>query len=216
MILRQASSIAGLVAFSMLISMPGSASAVTVGGTVQPSIPSMQFMELTMTINDTTTIFELTGPDFSWFALGFDPGMEPTMIGYSLIVEGTDDDRTVVEQNLEGIGNPGSPQAMQNIDVLDIIQDDVNNLTTVIVERANNTGDVNDPIFSPSMTMLNIIGAYDSFSSPTSPNGVLSYHGSRGRGPGVIEFSVIPEPTAMMLAAIAAGFMLIAPRRSGR
>jgi hypothetical protein len=213
MILRQAWLFAGLATFVAFNSMPGSAAAVTVVGTVEPAIPSGQFIELKMTINDTTTIFELTGPDFSWFALGFDT---TTMQGYSLIVEGTNATRTVVEQNLQGIGDPGSPQATQNIDVLNTIHNSAIDLTTVIIERPNNTGDVNDPIFSPSMTSLAIIGAYDSFSSPSSPNPNLTYHGSRGRGFGTITFSPIPEPTGIGLALIAVVSMLIASRRSAR
>ena len=78
-------------------------------------------MELTMTIDDTKTRFELTGPDYSWFAFGFDT---TTMMGYSLIVEGLNDSRTAVEQNLVGIGNPGGPQATQNISIIDTIHDD--------------------------------------------------------------------------------------------
>jgi hypothetical protein len=211
MILRQAWLFAGLTTFAMFNSILGSATAISVSGTVEPAIPSGQFIELKMTINDTTTTFQLTGPDFSWFALGFDT---TTMQGYSLIVEGTNAARTVVEQNLQGIGDPGSPQATQNIDVLNTIHDAANDLTTVIIERPNNTGDSNDPVFSPSMTSLNIIGAYDSFSSPSSPNPNLTYHGRNGRGFGTITF--IPEPSGIALALIAAAWILVAVRRFSR
>jgi hypothetical protein len=189
--------------------LPCVASAVTVTGTVEPEIPSGQFISLKMTIDDTTTTFEMTGPDFSWFALGFDT---QTMFGYSLIVEGLDANRTAVEQNLLGIGSPGDPQEMQNIEIVSTTHDDANNLTTIIIERVNNTGDENDPIFSPSMTTLDIIGAYDSFSSPESPSPTLSYHGRDGRGFGVIEFVVVPEPggAALLVMAVA---LVAAPTR---
>jgi hypothetical protein len=189
-----------------LVVFVSDASGVTVEGTVEPAIPSGQFISLSMTIDDATTTFELTGPDYSWFALGFDTDR---MFGYALIVEGTDGNRTVVEQNLVGRGDPGSPQPTQNITIIDTTHDAANDLTTVIIERANNTGDGNDAVFSPSMTALEIIGAYDSFSSPSSPNGFLSYHGNQGRGFGIITFSVVPEPdTVLLLLASGALAML--------
>ncbi|MCI0335797.1 MAG: hypothetical protein L0228_21530 [Planctomycetes bacterium] len=204
------SSIAMFATFVALISLPGSAWATTATGTVAPLIPSGQFMSMTMTIDDTKTTFELTGPDFSWFAFGFDT---TTMQGYALIVEGTDGARTAVEQNLVAIGNPGSPQATQNISIVDTIHHAAVDLTTIVIERLNSTGDTNDPIFSPSMTSLDIIGAYDSFSSPSSPNPFLSYHGSSGRGFGTITFSIVPEPATASLAALAAAMALVVRRR---
>jgi hypothetical protein len=196
-----------------LVAIVSGAYGATVEGTVQPAIPSGQFISLSMTIDDAKTTFELTGPDFSWFALGFDT---TTMLGYALIVEGTDANRTVVEQNLLGIGNPGSPQAHQDISIISTSHDAANDLTTVVIERPNNTGDGNDAIFSPSMTELDIIGAYDSFSSPSSPNGVLSYHGSNGRGFGTIEFSAIPEPDTVLLLLVSGALALRRNRRSNR
>jgi hypothetical protein len=163
-----------------------------------------------MTIDDVKTTFELKGPDYSWFALGFDT---TTMLGYSLIVEGTDGSRTVVEQNLLGVGIPGSPQASQDISIIDTIHDAANDLTTIIIARANNTGDMDDAVFSPSMTELEIIGAYDLFSSPSSPNGFLSYHGRDGRGFGIITFSAVPEPTTSCYVALAASLNLIVFKR---
>src|SRR5262245_40841094 len=213
MILRQGWLFSGLATFVVLISMPRSAVATTAFGTAQPAIPSGQFIELNMTISDTTTTFEITGPDFSWFAIGFDT---TTMFGYSLIVQGTDAARTVVEQNLQGIGAPGSPQATQNINVLNVIHHSAVDLTTIVIERANNTGDVNDPIFSPGMSSLNIIGAYDSFSSPSSPNPNLAYHGSSGRGFGVIEFTVVPEPSAVSIALVWPAIALLVTARRRR
>src|SRR5262245_57074690 len=112
------------VAFAPLISLmclPASALSITVQGTGQPYLTSGQFMSLTMTINDSKTRFELTGPDFSWFAFGFDTN---TMFGYALIIEGTDGNRTAVEQNLLGVGAPGVPQDTQNINIVNTIHDD--------------------------------------------------------------------------------------------
>ena len=165
---------------------------------------------MSITIFDTKTRFALTGPDYSWFAWGFDT---TTMAGYSFIVEGTDDSRTVVEQNLSGIGDPGSPQDEQNISIVNVLHDVDNDLTTVIVDRVNSTGDPNDPDFSMSMTALPVIWAFDSFSSPTSPNGVLSFHGRDGRGDTVIEFSPVPEPTGVALTALAAAGLSLVRRR---
>jgi hypothetical protein len=193
-----------------LVVIVSDASAVTVEGTVEPAIPSGQFISLTMTIDDTKTTFELTGPDYSWFALGFDT---KTMFGYSLIVEGTDGNRTAVEQNLQGVAAPGSPQASQDISIISTIHDAANDLTTIVIERPNNTGDADDAVFSPSMTELDIIGAYDSFSSPSSPNGFLSYHGQGGRGFGKITFFVVPEPTTFWYVALAASLKLFGFRR---
>jgi hypothetical protein len=189
-----------------LVGIVSNASAAIVEGTVQPAIPSGQFISLSMKIDDAKTTFELTGPDYSWFALGFDT---ETMFGYSLIVEGTDGNRTVVEQNLQGVGLPGSPQVGQDISIVSTIHDAANDLTTILIERPNNTGDANDAVFSPSMTELDIIGAYDSFSSPSSPNGSLSYHGRDGRGVGTITFAAIPEPTTFWYVALAASLKLL-------
>jgi hypothetical protein len=205
MILRLVRSAVVFAPLISLISLPASALAITVQGTGQPYFPSGQIMSLKMTIDDAKTRFEMTGPDFSWFAFGFDT---TTMFGYSLIVQGTDGNRTAVEQNLQGVGAPGSPQALQNINIVNTIHDDLNNLTTIVIDRVNNTGDPEDPVFSPNMTQLDIIGAYSSFSNPANPNGTLSYHGSGGRGFGIIQFSVVPEPTAISLAVIAVAIAL--------
>jgi hypothetical protein len=88
-----------------------SALAATLVAHVDVDTPLGQEMALSITIDEHKTTFQLTGPDFSFFAFGFDT---TTMFGYSLIVTGTDAIRTVVEQNLQGTGNPGSPQASQN------------------------------------------------------------------------------------------------------
>jgi hypothetical protein len=209
---RSAAAFATLIA---LMCWPASAMAVTVRGTAQPPIPSGQFMSLTMTIDDMKTRFELTGPDFSWFALGFDTN---TMFGYALIIEGTDGNRTAVEQNLLGIGAPGTPQATQNINIVNTIHDDPKNLTTIVIDRVNDTGDPNDPVFSPNMTQLDIIGAYSSFSSPARPIGTLSYHGVGGRGVGYIEFAVVPEPSGVSIATVYSAIALLyaARRRDSR
>jgi hypothetical protein len=209
MILRQACVFVGIATFIALISMPRSAAAIAVSGTVEPAIPSGQFIAMKMTVDDTTTTFELTGPDFSWFALGFTEEM--TMKGYAFIVEGTDATRTVVEQNIMAVGDPGSPQSTQNISILNTIHDSANHLTTVILERANDTGDTNDPVFSPITTSFAIMGAYDSFSSSAAPNGVLTYHGRNGRGFGTI--TLVPEPGGVVLASLAVASMLFASKR---
>jgi hypothetical protein len=180
------------------------ACAIPIRGSVEPTTPLGQFVALNMTIGDTATRFELTGPDYSWFAFGFDT---TTMFGYSLIIQGTDATRTAVEQNLRGIGNPGSPQATQNISIINTLHDATNNLTTIVVERPNETGDPNDPVFSTNMTALNVIWASDGFASPSSPNPILAYHDTVGRGFATIAFSPIPEPANMILLATAvAGF----------
>lgn len=186
------------------------AEAQPVTGTVAQFSPLGQYMQLTITIYDTKTRFALTGPDYSWFAWGFDT---TTMSGYSFIVEGTDAARTVVEQNLSGIGDPGSPQEEQNITLLNVLHDMDNDLTTVVVERPNSTGDPNDPDFSTSMTELPVIWGYDSFSSPMSPNGTLSFHGRDGRGVTTIQLAPVPEPAVLTLAALAAAGLALVRRR---
>ena len=144
-----------------------------------------------MTIDDSATTFELTGPDFSWFAFGFDTTV---MQGYSFIVEGLDASRTAVEQNLVAAGNPGAPQDEQNITILSTTHDALNNLTTIVIERPNQTGDPEDPDFSTSMTQLDVIWAFRASASPASPSPTLNFHGANGRGVASISFSPVPEP----------------------
>ena len=182
--------------------------AVPIAGRIQATSSLGQLLTMTLKITDETTIFELTGPDYSFFAFGFDT---TTMRGYSLIIQGLDDDRTVVEQNLVGIGNSGSPQSNQNLNVLDICHDEHRNLTTLIIERASQTGDSDDPDFSTNMTSLDVIWAYDAFATPENPIGFLSHHGSAGRGSATVLFSPIPEPTSALLAV--AGSVLLLIRR---
>jgi hypothetical protein len=152
--------------------------AATIVGQAGVPLPQGQSLNIAMRITDTTTRFELTGPDFSWFAFAFDT---TTMRGYALIVQGLDAARTVTEQNLVGIGNPGSPQPLQNINLMDTVHNAANNTSMLILERANSTADPNDAVFSPSLTALNLVWAYDASASPSRPNGNLAYHGS-GRG----------------------------------
>jgi hypothetical protein len=213
MSLHQASLIGRLATLFTLVSMPAAAWAITATGTAQPALTSGQYMSLTMTIDDTKTTFEMTGPDFSWFAFGFDT---TTMFGYSLIIEGIDGARTAHERNLQGIGDPGSPQPTQNISIVSTTHYDAVDLTTIVIERLNNTGDPDDPVFSPSMTSLDIIGAYRASSSPASPAPSLNYHGSGGRGFGTISFSVVPEPTSISLALITVAMALLYAQRRDR
>jgi hypothetical protein len=187
------------------------AQATTAVGTAQPTMPLGQYMSVTMTIDDTKTRFELTGPDFSWFAFGFDT---TTMQGYSLIIEGIDANRTAVEQNLVGIGNPGSPQPTQNISIISTVHQQALDLTTIVIERLNDTGNSDDPILSPFISSLDFIAAYNGNSSPANPDPTLSYHGSTGRGFGTIEFTIIPEPTAATLLLAAAGVGTLYRRRA--
>jgi hypothetical protein len=187
------------------------AQATTAVGTAQPTMPLGQYMSVTMTIDDTKTRFELTGPDFSWFAFGFDT---TTMQGYSLIIEGIDANRTAVEQNLVGIGNPGSPQPTQNISIISTVHQQALDRTTIVIERLNDTGNSDDPILSPFISSLDFIAAYNGNSSPANPDPTLSYHGSTGRGFGTIEFTIIPEPAATTLLLTAAGVGALYRRRT--
>jgi hypothetical protein len=125
------------------------------------------------------------------------------MMGYSLIVQGIDANRTVVEQNLVQRGNPGIPQAVQNIYHFDTDHDKPNNLTRLSIVRANNTGDTDDPVFSPSMTSLDIIWAFSDIASPEFPISNMGNHGRNGRGVAQIQFAVIPEPTCSTLLVLA-------------
>jgi hypothetical protein len=213
MIFRRVDFVSGLIVVVALLWLPQPAAAIAIRGTVAPVNTSGQYMSLTMTITDTTTTFEMTGPDYSWFAFGFDT---TTMLGYSLIIEGTNDSRSGVEQNLLGVGNPGSPQLQQNINFVDVTHDVDNALTTVIIERPNNTGDPNDPVFSTGMTSLNVIAAFDSFASPDEPNPTLSYHGRGGRGEATVFFAPVPEPASLALAAILVAAVALGerPRRA--
>jgi DOMON domain/PEP-CTERM motif len=189
------------------------ASAIAVAGAVDVLSPEGQFLSLKMTIDDATTRFEMTGPSYSWFAFGFDT---TTMMGYAVIVTGIDDLRSVAEQNLVAIGNPGTPQLTQNLDFLDLTQDDGNSLTTLLLERPNDTGDPNDPVFSPNMTSLDLIFAYDSAATLAAPNGSLSNHGHDGRGVATITFEPVPEPASWCVFATSLGLMGIGRRRIGR
>jgi hypothetical protein len=197
-------------ALAMAFYSPRDAAAVTAKGTIEFLTPAGQYMALTMTINDTDTIFELTGPDYSWFAFGFDT---TSMMGYSLIVQGIDANRTVVEQNLVQRGNPGTPQAVQNIYHFDTIHDEPNNLTRLSILRTNDTGDANDPIFFPSMTSLDIIWAYSEVASPEVPVPNMGNHGRSGRGVAQIQFVVIPEPSCASLVALATSAIMLTARQ---
>lgn len=190
------------IAFTLAVAFysPRYAAAVTAKGTAEILTPTGRYMALTMTIGDAATIFELTGPDYSWFAFGFDT---TSMMGYSLIVQGIDGNRTVVEQNLVARGNPGIPQAVQNIYHFDTYHDESNNLTRLSIFRANNTGDTDDPIFSPSMTSLDIIWAYSAVASPEIPAPNMANHRQSGRGVAQIQFVAVPEPTCSTLLVLA-------------
>jgi hypothetical protein len=100
--------------------------------------------------------------------------------------------------------------------LINTIHDEDNELTTVVLERANDTFDADDPIFSPSMTSLELIWAYDSFASSGSPNPDLSYHGSNGRGLVTITFAPVPEPASLALAALGSVVGLALARRRRR
>jgi hypothetical protein len=200
-----------LVALMALSWLAGAASAATATGWLDITSPEGQPLVLKMTIDDLKTRFELTGPSYSWFAFGFDA---TTMQGYAIIVEGINDTRSIVEQNLAGRGDPGSPQAIQNLDFIDVIYNSDTDLSTVIVERENDTGDENDPIFSPSMTSLPIIFAYDSSATVAVPNPLLRNHGRNGRGFGTITF--VPEPGSATLLALGASLACALLRRKSR
>jgi hypothetical protein len=180
---------------------PSLAQAAPITGQVEITTPLGQYMALKMDINDTMTTFELTGPDFSWFAFGFNTTM---MNGYSLIIEGLDGTRTAHERNLITIGNPGVPQATQNISIVSTVHDAANDLTTITIQRLNNTGDSNDPNFSTSMTSLDVIWAYRAAASPASPVPNLNNHGANGRGATLITFAAVPEPCGISLLTIMA------------
>src|SRR5215210_3227645 len=92
--LRQASCSARCAVAIAIYCWPGMAFAIPIYGTVVSSSPSGQQLALTMNIDETITTFVLTGPGYSWYSFGFDT---VTMEGYSLIIEGTNDNRTAVE-----------------------------------------------------------------------------------------------------------------------
>jgi hypothetical protein len=212
MILHRGKIIAtALVAWMTLSWLASAASAAVATGSLNVTSPEGQPLALKLTIDDLKTRFELTGPSFSWFAFGFDT---TTMQGYSIIVEGLNDTRSMVEQNLAGRGDPGSPQTIQNLDFIDVTYDSDTDLTTVIVERENDTGDDEDPVFLTSMRSLPIIFAYDSAASVTFPNPSLRNHGRNGRGFGTI--TLIPEPASAALLAIGAGLTCATLRRRPR
>lgn len=199
-----------LLVASALVAAAENALAVAVTGTVNATSPEGQPLALKMTIDDVKTRFELTGPSFSWFAWGFDT---TTMQGYAIIIEGLDDTRDVVEQNLVARGNPGDPQATQNLDLIDTIYDADTDLTTVILERLNNTGDTEDPVFSPNMTFLDLIFAYDSAATVTIPNPFLRNHGRNGRGFAGISFEPVPEAGTATLCMLGVGLAAAKWRR---
>jgi hypothetical protein len=190
-----------LTIFLSIALLPSIAVAAPITGEVEITTPLGQYMALKMDINDTTTTFELTGPDFSWFAFGFDTTI---MNGYSFIIQGLDGTRTAQERNLVANGNPGAPQATQNISIVSTIHDAANDLTTIILSRPNQTGDPEDPDFSTSMTELDVIWAYRASATPAAPVATLNNHGTNGRGATVITFAAVPEPCGMSLWAVMA------------
>ncbi len=212
MILHRGNTIGlAFVAWMTLTWLASAASAAVATVSLYVTSPEGQHLALKLTMDDLKTRFELTGPSFSWFAFGFDT---TTMQGYSIIVEGLNDTRSMVEQNLAGRGDPGSPQTIQNLDFIDVTYDSDTDLTTVIVERENDTGDDEDPVFLTSMRSLPIIFAYDSAASVAFPNPSLRNHGRNGRGFGTI--TLIPEPASAAMLAIGAGLTCATLRRRTR
>lgn len=195
-----------LALFSSAMLLPSLAQAAPpIAGEVEVNSSLGQYLALKMTIDDTKTTFELTGPDYSWFAFGFDTTV---MQGYTLIIEGLDDTRTAVEQNLVGTGNPGVPQLTQNISILSTTHDTANDLTTIVIERLSHTGDTEDPDFLTSMSALDVTWAYHGAASPENPSPTLGNHGGEGRGVTFIAFSPVPEPGSASLVAMAGALLL--------
>jgi hypothetical protein len=182
------------------LACPPLASAQPISGTVVANTGGGPSITLSVAIDETTTRMVLTGPSYSWFAWGFGA---TTMAGYSVIVEGLDANRTVVEQNLVGIGDEGVPQATQNLQVVSTTVDAATALTTIELVRANNTGDPNDPVFDTSLTSVPMIWAYSRFASAEFPAPTLGFHTTSGRGFSTLTFTPIPEPAGVTLAAIA-------------
>ncbi|MGL4512444.1 MAG: hypothetical protein ACRCT8_05080 [Lacipirellulaceae bacterium] len=197
-----------LSATLVVAALAGPSHADPITGVVVADTDGRPRLELAMAVDATTTRLVLTGPSYSWFSWGFGA---TTMAGYSVVVEGTGASRTVVEQNLLGIGNEGSPQATQNLSFVSIIADDFQQLTTITLERASNTGDPSDPVFDTSLTSIPMIWAYAQFSSVDNPAPTLGFHGVGGRGFATLSFMVVPEPSAALLCAMALGV-----RRRGR
>jgi hypothetical protein len=216
---RRLSSVVTLGLLAPLLIHSNRGSGQTLVGFIEPVTPLGQYMSLEVTIGPTHTLFEMTGPDFSWFAFGFDPdlGMPPniSMQGYSIIVEGLDANRSATEYNMVGVGNPGPPQALQNLEILSTTHDAANNLSTVLIRRLNDTGDPLDPIFPRDRNPLPIIWSYGSFGDPTSPTPELSYHGSNGRGDMLITFEpvAIPEPSTVALVLAGGAILWIVRKR---
>lgn len=210
---RTPSALVKSFALLTIVLLQTNASGAPITAFVEPTTPQGQYLSLRVTIGDSTTRFEMTGPDYSYFAFGFDA---TTMQGYTLIVEGLDAARTVKEQNLEGVGDPGLPQATQNVTLISSTHNAANNLSTVIVERANSTGDADDPDFSTSMTSLPIIWGYNSFATPDFPNGSLDYHGANGRGFATLAFAPVPEPHALAMSGMAVAAIALRFRRRFR
>lgn len=197
-----------------LAALPSNVSGEVLKGFVEPVTPLGQYLSLEMTIGETHTLFKMTGPDFSWFGFGFDPDVTspPTMQGYSIIVEGLDGIRTAHERNLGGVGNPGDAQPTQNLELLWSSHDAANNLSTVLLRRANDTGDPLDVPFPGNQNPLPIIWSYDASASPDLRVPNLSYHGFDGKGFVDIAFTPIPEPTGLALGSLAVGTLLLANR----
>jgi hypothetical protein len=200
---------AALAAVGALALFPGAASAVSITGSMEPNLllgpPPPDGMGLTLTIDDTITRFEMTGPSDRWFAFAFDT---TTMVGYALMVEGHGDERSVEEHDMS-YGDPGPHLEPSSLNIVTLISDVVNGLSTVVVERPSILGEPNRVDFLTSWTNLNVVWAYDSLNFGEPPD----YHGSAGRGFGNVTFTVIPEPATWIILLLGAVVWFMTDRR---
>ncbi len=157
---------------TLLLAGPSSA-AIFVGTAASPTTPSVE-LEITLDDGAEEITFVLRGPDDRWFAWGF--GTDG-MSGYSLIVE-QDGGVTFHERNLVATGDPGAPQAQQDLSL--VSSSSAGGVTELVLTRALDTGDANDFLFPAGEGTVELIWGRGG----SSGAGTLAYHGPQNKGTG--------------------------------
>ncbi len=137
-------------------------------------------LNLVIDVSTNTTTITMTGPSNVWFAVGF---------GGSTMRSGADvirtDGTTVIDARTTDQVLP-TEDASQD---LTVVSNTVSgNQRTIVLTRANNTGDDNDFVFTNNLTSLPIIWA-----NGTSTG--YAYHGRRNRGATVVSFETTLSTT---------------------
>lgn len=129
-------------------------------------------LRLTIDVGASETTITMTGPSNAWFAVGF---------GGSTMTSGADvirtDGTTILDARTTFRGLPPEDASQDLTVVSNSVSGDER---TIVLTRANNTGDANDFVFTNSLTSLPVIWARGTSTT-------YAYHG-RSRGATAVSF----------------------------